>query len=499
MKVGKSHFINTPLNGSITIFLALSLTLIISVIFSTLESGRRLAVSSYLEGVTAMCMDSMFSDYCSQLWEEYHVFAVVSDNEDFTQNLSTYISKNLKLKDNLLEPGNSFLKSELISVTINDVSNLTDSYGEAFIHQVLSYMQYMEITNIAEYLLSDSEIEYDPTELGKLAEDNLSTDSFEALDFGPLIDMVNTSNKNLVDKNYETDIDLSETFTTDTLKCISHIFNEMLVHYLVESPSNLSSKMADTTDVPTAYTDLTTNPPSATYQPLDKFLFCEYVVNSFSSYTTQINDFCLDYQLEYLLCGYREDEINVIEAAREMILLRFGFNVAHILTDKEKMNTVASIAETTAIIPALPIIVETLLISLWALSESVIDVRDLLAGEYIPLIKTAEDWTLSIENILDFDYETESKDSGAVGLSYNNYLEMLLFTRDTHLLAFRTLDLIQLDITSNINDTFSITNCIIGASCEFRYQSKDIFSSANFYHNTYFAPRYTFTHNYYYY
>ena len=485
-------------NGSITIFLALSLTLIISVIFSTVESARRIAVSSYLEGVTATCMDSVFSDYCTQLWEDYHVFAVVSDNKDFRNNLVSYIKRNLDLNDNLLENRCSFLKSTLDTVTINDFSNFTDNYGETFIHQVLAYMQYREITNVADYLLSSSDVEYDPFELADLANGDLSAEAFEALDLGPLVDMVEAANKEMVDEDCKTDIDISETFTLDSLKNIQHIFNDMLIHYLVESPSDISYKMIDRKGFPSTYINISGEHQTITYNELDRFLFCEYLVEHFSSYTTPVKDSGLDYQLEYILCGNRSDEFNLTDTAKELVILRFGFNIVHILSDQEKMNTLASIAETTAFIPALPIIIESLLICIWALAEAVIDVRDLLAGEEIPLLKASDDWSLSIENMLELDYETEGAKRTSPGLSYNKYLEILLFSKDIHTLSINTLDLIQLDFVSNINDTFSITNCIIGASCDFKYKSKDIFSTVNFYHTTYFAPIYTFTHNYYY-
>ncbi len=485
-------------DGSITIFLALTLTLIISVIFSTLESARRIAVSAYLEGVTATCMDSVFSNYCTQLWENYHVFAVVSDNKDFKNNMSSYIVKNLNLSDSILENGGSFLKSSFESIEINNFSNFTDNYGETFIHQVLSYMQYREITNIADYLLSDSDVEYDPSKLTDLANGELSADTFEALDLGPLVDMVEVANTEIVDENYETDIDLSESFTQDALKSLQHVFNDMLIYYLVESPSDISYKMIDRAGFPSTYINIGTENQTITYNPLDSFLFCEYLNEHFSSYTTPVKESALDYQLEYILCGNRSDEFNLTDTAKELVLLRFGFNVIHILSDQEKMNTLSAIAETTAFIPALPIIIQSLLICIWSLAEAVIDVRDLLAGEEIPLLKTADDWSLSIENMLEFDYETEGALRTSPGLSYNNYLEMLLFSKDIHTLSIRALDLIQLDFVTNINDTFSITNCIIGASCDFTYKSSDIFSTVNFYHNTYFAPTYTFTHNYYY-
>ena len=472
-------------NGSITIFLALCLTLMISVILSTIESARRLAVSAYLEGITAMAMDSVFGDYCRQLWEEYQVFSVVTNEIEFENSLESYITQN---------SNNGFLQADLNDITINELCNFTDNNGEYFIEQVLSSMKYQEISYIADYILADSNIDYDPSELGDLAD----SEDFTELDFGSLYDMVSEANETLVDEDYEEEVDLSDTFSLDSLKSIMHIFDSTLIYYLVESPYDVSHEKITTNGLPSVFMEKNVSVGTQKYSPLDKFLLCEYITNHFSSYTTTVKEFALDYQLEYVICGLDNDEDNLIECARMLILLRFGFNVAHILTDKDKMNTLASIAETTAAIPALPVIIETILICLWSIAESVIDVRDLLAGKKVALIKTAANWTLSIENLLDFDYYTESNNSGENGLSYNNYLEMLLYKNNSHILAARTLDLIQLDYSNTINDTFTITNCVIGASCDFSYTSNDIFSTVNFYHNTLFAPAYTITHNYYY-
>lgn len=462
------------LNGSITIFLALCLTLMISVILTTVESSRRLAISAYLEGITAMAMDSVFGDYCKQLWEEYQVFSVVTNEIEFENSLESYITPN---------SNNGFLQAVLDDVSVNELCNFTDNDGEYFIEQVLTAMKYQEISYIADYILADSNIDYDPSELGDLADSDIEPDDFTELDFGSLYDMVSDANETLVDEDYEAEVDLSDTFSLDSLKSIMHIFDSTLIYYLVESPYDVSHEKIITKGLPSAYMEKNVSVGTQKYTPLDKFLLCEYITNHFSSYTTTVKEFAPDYQLEYIISGYDNDEDNLIECARMLILLRFGFNVAHILTDKDKMNTLASIAETTAAIPALPIIIETILICLWSIAESVIDVRDLLAGKKVALIKTAADWTLSIENLLDFDYYTESNNSGENGLSYNNYLEMLLYKNNSHILAARTLDLIQLDYSTTINDTFTIMNCVIGASCDFSYTSNVGF---------------TITHNYYY-
>jgi len=488
------------LSASITIFLALSLTLIISVILTTIENSRKLALTAYLEGVSAIALDSAFSDYCSQLWEQYHIFAVISNLDDMDSHISSYVMSNLSLNTNISNNGASFLSCRLNDVSINELSNITDDYGEIFIHQILSYMQYMEISNIAEYLFIDSNIDYDPSGLASLAEGEMTAESLDALDFGSLIDMVETANSTLADDdnhNSQPNANLPETFTLDSLQRISHIFNEMLLHYIVDSPSDISYKSFDQNGFPSTYLDMDENSYSS-FEPLESFLFCEYTRSCFSSYTTTVNESALDYQLEYLLHGYKSDENNLLATAKELVLLRLGFNVAHILTNQDKINTISSIANTCLIIPALPIIIETLLIVLWALSESVIDVRNLLSGKNVPLIKSADDWNLPINALLDFDYESPSVSNNSDGLSYDQYLEMLLFSRKLNTLAVRTMDLIQLDFSTNINDTFTIQSCYVGASCTFRYYSPDIFSSVRFHGRRNILTIYHFTQNYYY-
>lgn len=485
-------------NGSITIFLALSLTLIISVIMSTAEFSRRIAISSYLEGVTQIGMDSVFSSYCTQLWEDYNVFATITSNSDFKTNLSNYISKNLE-NDSLIFPDyGTFLSGQLKDISIEELSNLTDNYGECFINQVLYYMQYKEITYIADYLLASSDIDYDPSELCKLASGDLSADAFEALDFGALVEMATTANNNFITGDLPTDISLPDSFSIDSLKSIAHILDETLIYYVVESPSDISPDEISTIGLPSQYLSTSNELGKLNYSTLDKFIFCEYLINHFSSYTTEVKDFSPKYQLEYLLCGHDNDKENLLDTAKKLVLMRFGFNVIHILSDSAKIKTVSSVANVTSVIPALPIIIEVLLICLWALAESVIDVRDLLAGESIPLFKTTEDWTLSFDNMLTFSYDTESCQRESSGLNYNNYLEILLMNTNIHILAARALDLIQLDFSTTINDSFSIINCIVGASCTFEYFSSDIFSSVNFYHNTLITPDFAITHNYYY-
>lgn len=480
---------NSYKQGSITIFLALSLTLILSVLFSTIDSARRLALTSYLDGITRIALDSVFSSYCKQLWEDYHVFALVTSQPEFLGNLEEYIEKNID---------NTFLAASINEISINDFSYISNNYGEHFIDQVLAYMKYKEISYIADYIFSESPVEYDASGLVDLADGELKAEDFEALDFGSLYNMVTSSNNSFLEQDFSLDFSVTESFSLDALKNITHIFDDTLLYYVVENTNDLSFKSIEYKGLPSSYIEIPKNELLTEYDLYDKFLFCEYIINNFSSYTNDVKDIPLDYQIEYLLQGMFSDDTNLLYVVKKLVLLRFSFNVIHILSNKEKTNSLSLISNSVCTIPAIPIIIQILLACVWALSESVIDVRDLLAGNNVPLFKTNEDWSLSLDNIMTFDYYTESANKDNDGLSYNNYLEILLVKEDIHTLSLRALDLIQLDISKNINSSFLISNCIVGTSCSFIYYSSDLFAPMNFHYNPLLTPEYNITQNYYY-
>ena len=477
--------------GSVTIFLALCLTLIISILVTTLESARRLAITSHLQSVSNFALDSVFSEYCTQLLEEYGIFSIVSNPEEIETSLNDYITGNTQPESVLLPGYGSFFKSKLLNIDFTNISVLTDLNGEIFLNQLLSYMKYKELSYVSDYLLTDSGISFNPSAFMKLADaDGFEDIDLAAFDFSGISDYVDTANTTYKDDEYDTGVSYSSSFFMDSLKKLSHIFDDELIYFVVEYPLCVSNKAVDTATLPSSkqvelYNEISKDYMAESYGVYERFLTCEYIINHFSSYTTPVKDSILEYQAEYVLCGHDNDRDNLNEVIKKLVLLRFGFNIIHILTDYDKMNTVISIANSTAAVPLLPFIIEIVIISLWSIAESIIDVRDLLAGRSVPLFKTSNDWSLSLEGIMTFDYYSKSKNSDDNGLSYNNYLEMLLMSANMQKMSFKIMDLIQMDFSTNINKDFLIENCIVGLSADFGYYTNNVFSTVNF-HYRYF-------------
>ena len=85
-------------------------------------------------------------------------------------------------------------------------------------------------------------------------------------------------------------------------------------------------------------------------------------------------------------------------------------------------------AETVATaigMPFLTPVAQAVIIEAWALTEAVIDVRQLLNGEKVPIVKNSENWNSSIKNIGTFEDGRKNN----TGLTYTQYLQTMIMTQ----------------------------------------------------------------------
>lgn len=140
-------------SGAITIFLSLTICLILSLVSAMIETARVSAATIYSERVMLDAMQSVLADYYEPLYENYHVFALKQDDydglfygEEMEKEIKKYanysfdpaISKQLRVKEE------NFLlcKPSLKDVTITDYTTLLSYDGELFRKQAIAYMKY---------------------------------------------------------------------------------------------------------------------------------------------------------------------------------------------------------------------------------------------------------------------------------------------------------------------------------------------------------------------
>ena len=158
----------------------------------------------------------------------------------------------------------------------------------------------------------------------------------------------------------------------------------------------------------------------------------------------------LDYEIEYLLFGNASDRENLSDAVHRLLAVRSGLNLIHILSDsgkREQARALAAVITGAGSITPLILVTTFFVMSVWGLGEALMDVKGLLAGKKVVLLKTSEDWTLDVENLLVLGRDgTLEAGGGERGLSYLSWLKILLFVEPAVRQEYRIMDVIQLNL-----------------------------------------------------
>ncbi len=189
----------------------------------------------------------------------------------------------------------------------------------------------------------------------------------------------------------------------------------------------------------------------------------------------------LAYEMEYLLFGRESDKENLVQTVELLLAVREGMNLLHIMRDSEKRSQAEALAvSVTGTLGLVPLITITkfLIMGVWAFGEAAADIKTLLKGGRIPVIKDKEDWTLSLEQLMDFassgvleDAKTREK-----GLNYQQYLTVFLLTRPGTQLLYRMMDVIEWNLAEEQRG-FQLSDCAYRVDIRSRLCGKHVYFS----------------------
>jgi len=269
------------------------------------------------------------------------------------------------------------------------------------------------------------------------------------------------------------------------LEQVSSMYQEGFLELVVPEGREVSNRASGLEDVP-SHQDME---PDAvrTVNFLDHLLIDEYCGMNFGNFLEEEDqkegETVLAYEMEYFLGGKESDRENLSDAVHRLLAVREGLNLVHILTDSQKRTEARGLAMAITGAGALtPLLMITtfFVMSVWALGESLMDVRGLLAGKKIPLLKTKADWQLELEQLLSMGKE---RIVGAgecdTGLSYLSWLKILLFMSNIVLQEFRMMDLIQMNLRQG-QDSFRMRRCVYQIRIQGDFYGKHVFFSPGF-------------------
>lgn len=488
--------IEKNISASVTLYLSICLSLILSLVCYTIESCRLDGQICRAEGISYISTDSVMSHYCLPLFSEYGIFALNDQGIDIPNYITKYADKNCETPKGLLWTQGSFLDIDIGQTDIKNYTYLTDKDGEIFANQISDYIMLLELDAAIDKLLSLTES--DTLEIFSQTKDGTPDINFDNIDSSVLEQYIDDD----VKRTGETNEDLSKinktTFLPTITSNITHHLKNTLLATLISDPTSISDATIDKIILPSVTCQLSQEGQEALqgYHKdimavnYEKAGFCEYIHHTFENYTTSSKDGPLKYEMEYIIAGQESDDANLLNTACQLIAFRTGLNLIHLLSDNDKFNAAWVIASSASSIPGVPYVLQGIILTVWACAESIIDVRDLLSGMNVPLIKSSDQWNLSIEGLLNFSKNSQSKNKDTDGLSYNRYLEMLLATQNPISLRYRTMDLIQMNLCHKYNHEFRMSRCVTGIQGTISYQFPALFSKKKYTYKSSFSLNY---------
>ena len=457
----------------LTVYLALTMTILLSLYLALIEGARSNAIRLESEIITDIGLHSVLAEYHRELYRQYNLFAIDTSygtsragRNNVEDHLEEYLERNMSYDDILFDKllYRDFLAMSLEELELTAVSNLTDEGGAVFRSRAveairddvgISLMENLSewMKTVQEYELTERDI---AAEKAEIDEEIQEYDGMEVLIKEEEWDTVTEQTPDeqwvskrvkVADAEYDT-VEIEN--PTDNLEGIR---KRGSLRAVVENPEQLSVKSIVSDNLVAARMERGSinqgnwNRKEALEGGLaERFFFQEYLLKYMSRYGCEKEGKALQYQLEYLVSGEDCDMDNLYNTVSTLCAKREVANAVYLFADEEKCALAELFATGLATLMMVPEIADLLKVTLllgWAYAESLYDVEMLLKGGRVPLLKDDSTWHYDLDSALNPENVSEKT---MVGLSYEDYLRILMSLTDLDTLTARAMNLIEADV-----------------------------------------------------
>ncbi len=442
---------NGKQSGSVTVFMGMTVMVLLSLFFTLAETLRYLALEQCALLTSVRTEESMAAMFNRVLWEEHGILGLDMNlgmpDAGATVFGSAWI---LRLENNgnpEFEDAN-FLRLSAKNCTLESYTVYTDQNGAPFMKagairaaetipkELLT--QWSEDAQAAEEEVASGK---DPEALISAGEDALKNRG-------------ETS-----DEEGETQSAVSEELRERSKK-YEDCQNPMELWNSVKGRGMLGLILPPEKSVSTAEVDLSDSVShrinrqgkgnlSVEKGPLDKLLFDQFILTEIGCFRNGGRHQGLSYGAEYVLCGKASDRDNLEGTLLRLFGLREAVNIASLYQDPGRMSEAEAYAVAIAGITANPAVIEAVkvaIMAVWAMVESVLDLRLMTEGGKAALIKTPAEWTTELTMLPTYLLGYTKANPCEGGITYEGYLRMLLLLLPERTLAYRAMDTVELSI-----------------------------------------------------
>lgn len=450
--------------GSVTVFLALILSLVVALVASCLVSVRMAAARVQIANAADIGLYSLFAQYDSCLLEEFNLFYLDGGFGQGELHMGAVYDVITDYMEPVLDQNYQDLRLESGGITGYRLA--TDHCGESFRGQVIAYMQETLGIQGVRLLLEQVERGSEDVQEQQSTKENAQQGN-DLKDYDRALEEAAGGGQE--SESGEENESVPPEPIENPIDTIRQIQGMDVLSLVLPNSGEVSGKSVDVSGLVSnrrlqqgmgvfdgAKADSTVT---------GQILFQEYILKQVGNYLRPAEEGLLSYPLEYIIGKQGSDVENLKAVAQRLLIIREGINFVHLLGDSGKRAQAASLAAAISaalLIPMAEGIVEMVLLACWAYGESLLDVRELFAGGKVPLVKNAENWQLSLEKLpqilgrMDVDRRND-----ASGMSYEDYLRILLFLEDEDNQTMKCLDAFEVTVRGREgHEQFRMDSCL---------------------------------------
>lgn len=449
MKKIKTIHKGNSADGSITLFLALMLTLILSFLFSMLEAARIQGLALLAERRLLLSLESAFGEYNVPMWQNYRMLFL--DGSFDTEKLDMSLLEGSILEDSYLEQkGSSFYQMALRNLEITEYGLATDNKGAAFWEQACKTAREQLVSDAAELL--QGKVEKGEELLQN--ENDMEQKWNSANDAVKQAEEIEEDAKESETAENETENSAAATAAKDLppnpMEEVNLLKKSALLTMVVEDPSKISAKTISIEDCLENRQKAVGTMVQSGHMTLEKIWFLQYLNRFFSCQAGRGKaggeTHALDYELEYCIGGEASDSENLEQVVKKLLLIRETGNFITIMQDNTKKALALEIATAVVGFTGLPPLIEAVKIGIllsWSYIESIQDVRCLLSGGKVSLVKKTSEWKTDVSLGTETLEEETGEEEDEEGLDYREYLLILLVLVNEDTLVYRAMDVVE--------------------------------------------------------
>ena len=460
-------------NGYLTVFLSLLLASFLAFIMILSEGIKKNTTLTEAEIAMDTACYSALAEYHQELLSQYDLLFIDSSYGYNTpgaaavgNHIKEYAAKNLT--------GTDFMDIGVQEIRMEEVSVATDNDCDPIRQQIVEYMKKELSLDLLEEVLqgyqTTCKTEFDQNDILKQRDKNKN-------------DLDNAPNPTRVKKHKKVDPETGKVSITEEIEGVPIVDpaagvnqqrNAGILNWVVADPSSISCKTAGQSScfthrspiiqgTGTLLEDSEQDNMVAYFE--ERALINQYLFEKCGYYGHEKENSHLCYQIEYLIAKQDSDMENLKTVVAELSAIREAANAVYLYSDAAKMAEITALASTVAAVslaPYLQPIIETSILFAWAYVESIQDIKILLDGGSVPLIKTGEDWHTSLTAAMGFQDAFGNCESSR-GLNYRGYLTILLAAQTEETQLEYLTDLMEMDIReTRYNENFRMDGCING-------------------------------------